>query len=87
MKDTTRMSIAKQIGTRMQAARECRRFSQAKVAADLGIAPEGLTAYEQGEASVSVVELECLSRILVVSLDYFFEGCPACGNARGDSSG
>lgn len=65
----------------MQAARKCRRLSQAKVAADLGVEPQRLAAYEQGEASVSVVELECLSRVLAVSLDYFFEGCPVCGNA------
>jgi transcriptional regulator with XRE-family HTH domain len=81
MKKITRQVIAQQIGARMQAARECRGLDQKAVAAQMGIEPKRLATYEGGLGSVTVVELERLSELLSIPINYFFEGCPVCGNA------
>jgi transcriptional regulator with XRE-family HTH domain len=81
MKKITRQVIAQQIGARMQAARECRGLDQKAVAAQMAIEPQRLSAYESGLGSVTVVELERLAQILSIPINYFFEGCPVCGNA------
>lgn len=59
------------IGSLLQSIRDRARLSQEECAAVLGIAPEALSAYEEGQELISLPELELLTRFLGVPLSTF----------------
>ena len=67
-------TIDKQIGKRVQMARNGRRVSAQTLAKSLDLSYQQLRKYETGQNRISVSVLFRVSRILGVDIDYFFRG-------------
>ncbi len=62
------------VGQRIRIRRQMLKLSQAKVASILGITPQQVQKYEQGNTRVGSSRLWDLSKILQVSISFFFDG-------------
>jgi len=64
----------KELGHRIQTAREEKRMSQEQLAGAIGCSQSALSNYEKGKRRIYLSQLEKLSEILEKPLDYFVEG-------------
>ncbi len=69
--------VDRHVGWRLQKARHSIRLSKASLAACLGVTEDQLADYEEGRARVSASKLYECSRVLRVSVSFFFEGYSA----------
>lgn len=63
----------KELGTRIQSAREDRKMSQEQLASAIGCSQSALSNYEQGKRRIYLSQLEKMSAVLEKPLDYFVE--------------
>lgn len=68
--------IDEYVGNRVRAARRIRGISQGELAAKLGLTPQQVQKYECGQNRISASRLFSLTRLLGVSVGFFFEGMP-----------
>ncbi|MBI3362433.1 MAG: helix-turn-helix transcriptional regulator [Chloroflexi bacterium] len=61
------------IGAKLRAARTAAGVKRKELAAEAGISPGRLSAYEFGEKSIPIPELEVLARALGLTVDHFLE--------------
>lgn len=64
----------KDLGLRIQTAREEKRMSQEQLAGAIGCSQSALSNYEKGKRRIYLSQLEKLSEVLEKPLDYFVEG-------------
>lgn len=64
----------KELGIRIQTAREDKRMSQEQLASAIGCSQSALSNYEKGKRRIYLSQLEKLSEVLEKPLDYFVEG-------------
>jgi transcriptional regulator with XRE-family HTH domain len=64
----------KELGHRIQTAREEKRMSQEQLAGAIGCSQSALSNYEKGKRRIYLSQLEKLSEVLEKPLDYFVEG-------------
>jgi transcriptional regulator with XRE-family HTH domain len=62
-----------EVGRRLKARRELLKLSQRDVAEVLGISPPGYGHWETGRTSITVDDLDRISKILKVKVSYFFD--------------
>ena len=67
-------SRAKELGRRIQAAREQRRLTQAKLAAELGVTDNAVTQWETGRAVPRAERLEKIASSLGVMVTWLLTG-------------
>lgn len=65
-----------QLGGRIRILRKTLGLTQTELAAQLGITPQAVTAFERGKAEPSLKTLIGLSRALKVSTDYLLNAAP-----------
>jgi ribosome-binding protein aMBF1 (putative translation factor) len=65
------------VGTRLRARRASRGISVKELGGQLGIGPDDVNAYEEGEKQVSANLLLRIAKLLDVRPDYFFQGYTA----------
>jgi transcriptional regulator with XRE-family HTH domain len=63
----------KELGQRIQLAREDRKMSQDQLATAIGCSQSALSNYEKGKRRIYLSKLEILSEILEKPLDYFVD--------------
>lgn len=63
----------KELGHRIQTAREEKKMSQEQLAGAIGISQSALSNYEKGKRRIYLAQLEKLSEVLDKPLDYFVE--------------
>lgn len=63
----------KELGRRIQAAREQKKLSQEELAGAIGCSQSALSNYEKGKRKIYLSQLEKLSEVLEKPVDYFVE--------------
>lgn len=66
----------KRFGQRIKIMRDLRGLTQTKLAAQLGITPQAVAAFERGKAEPSLKSLIGLSRALEVTTDWLLDAAP-----------
>jgi len=73
------------VGSRVRTRRQELSLSQGKLGDALDLTFQQVQKYEKGINRVSASRLQQLSRILKVSIAYFFEGAPGQPKSRGNA--
>ncbi|MGE5405774.1 MAG: helix-turn-helix domain-containing protein [Candidatus Saccharibacteria bacterium] len=68
--------IFKEIGEKIQRAREDRGLSQEQLANLIGCSQSALSNYEKGKRRLYLTQLESLARVLDMPIEYFMESRP-----------
>ncbi len=80
-------TVDKHVGKQLRSRRTLLGLSQEKLAEFIGVTFQQVQKYERGTNRVSASRLFSFSKILDVSIDYFYEGLDSCGGAKNASLG
>ncbi len=79
-------TIDKHVGQQLRSRRSLLGLSQEKLADSIGVTFQQVQKYERGANRISASRLFSFSKILDVSIDYFYEGLPEANDGEDDQS-